>query len=321
MTGVSPGGVVGGTLCHGERVGAGHPVSQEGGATVTLQDLLSAWSFDPVPTVGVALAAVVYTVAWRLVPTRNRSGRRVVPVSRTLCFAGGLLALVVAVDGPPDVFAESSFSAHMVQHILLQTVAAPLLLLAGPVSLLLRADLPWLPRVVLVRILRSRSVAVLTHPVTAFGLFAVVLVVTHLTSFYELALEHEPVHEVEHVAYLLTALLFWWPALGVDPAPHRIGHLYRLLYLMVSMPVTAFLGVAITNAGHVLYPSYAQATSWGVSPLADQQVAGTLMWVAGMFTTVPAIGVVLMRWLDEESRRESRAPRVPPRNHHLAGAR
>jgi cytochrome c oxidase assembly factor CtaG len=276
---------------------------------VTLWGVLSAWSFDPVPTVGVVVAGVIYAAAWREVPTRGRRGRRVVPVSRACCFAGGLLALVVAVDGPPDVFAESSFSMHMVQHVLLQLVAAPLLLLGGPASLLLRADLRWLPRRVLVRILRSDPVAVLTHPVVAFGAFAVVLVVTHLTPLYELALEHEPVHQVEHLAYLLTALLFWWPAIGVDPAPHRIGHVYRLLYLMVSMPVTAFLGLAIADAGRVLYSSYDQPTPWGASGLADQQAAGTLMWVAGMFTTVPAVGVVLLRWLDDESRRELRSPR------------
>ncbi|HET7071267.1 MAG TPA: cytochrome c oxidase assembly protein [Nocardioides sp.] len=301
---------------------------------MTLWGVLSAWSFDPVPTAGVVVAGALYAAAWRRVPARGANvpggsrgprrprrhgGRRVVPVSRACCFAGGLLALVVAVDGPPDVFAESSFSMHMVQHVLLQLVAAPLLLLGGPVSVLLRADLPWLPRRVLVRILRSRIVALVTHPVVAFGAFTVVLVVSHLSPLYELALEHEPVHQVEHLAYLVTALLFWWPAIGVDPAPHRIGHLYRLLYLMVSMPVTAFLGLAIADAGRVLYSTYAQPTPWGATGLADQQAAGTLMWVAGMFTTVPAVGVVLMRWLDDESRREARAPGSAMRR-HPAGA-
>jgi len=296
------------SLCHGDRAVLRRWARREEG-TVTLWTVLSAWSFDPVPTVGVLVAGAIYAVAWRSLPTRNGRGRRVAPVSRAWCFAGGLLALLVAVNGPPDVYAESSFSMHMVQHVLLQLVAAPLLLLGGPVSLLLRADLRWLPRRALVRILRSRVVAAVTHPVVAFAAFAVVLVVTHLTPLYELALRHEPVHQVEHLAYLVTALLFWWPAIGVDPAPHRIGHLYRLLYLMVSMPVTAFLGLAIADAGRVLYSSYAQPTPWGASGLADQQAAGTLMWVAGMFTTVPAVGVVLLRWLDDESRREARAPR------------
>jgi cytochrome c oxidase assembly factor CtaG len=286
---------------------------------VTLEQVLSTWSLDPVPTAGVLITGALYAAAWRRVPISPRSGRRVIPVSRAWCFASGLLVLVVAVDGPPDSFAESSFSMHMLQHVLLQLVAAPLLLLGGPVSVLLRADSPWLPRRVLVRILRSGPVAVLTHPVVAFGGFAVVLVVSHLTPLYELALEHEPVHQVEHVAFLLTALLFWWPAIGVDPAPHRIGHLYRLLYLMVSMPVMAFLGLAIADTERVLYSSYAQPTPWGASPLVDQQAAGTLMWVAGMFTTVPAVGVVLMRWLDDESRRGDRAPDTALRR-HPAGA-
>jgi len=278
------------------------------GWEVTLGDVVSAWSFDPIPTVGLVIGGVLYALAWRRIPASSRSGRRVVPVLRAWSFAVGLLALLVAVNGPPDVLAESSFSIHMVQHLLLQLVAAPLLLLGGPVWVLLRADPPWLPRRVLVRVLRSRLVGVITHPVVAFGAFTVVLVVSHMTPLYELALEHEPVHQVEHLVYLLTALLFWWPAIGVDPAPHRIGHLYRLLYLMVSMPVMAFLGLAIANAERVLYSSYAQPTPWGASALADQQAAGTLMWVAGMFTMVPAVGVVLMRWLDDESRRGARAP-------------
>jgi putative membrane protein len=290
------------------------------GWEVTLGGALSAWSFDPLPTIGVVIGGVLYAVAWRRIPASSRSGRRVVPVVRAWSFAVGLLVLLVAVNGPPDALAESSFSMHMVQHMLLQVVAAPLLLLGGPVWVLLRADPPWLPRRVLVQVLRSRLVGVITHPVVAFGAFAVVLIVSHLTPLYELALEHEPVHQVEHLVYLLTALLFWWPAIGVDPAPHRIGHLYRVLYLMVSMPVMAFLGLAIANAGRVLYASYAQPTPWGASALTDQQAAGTLMWVAGMFTTVPAVGVVLMRWLDDESRRGARAPEVAW-HRHPAGVR
>jgi putative copper resistance protein D len=229
-----------------------------------------------------------------------------------VCFAGGLLVLVLAIDGPPDVLADSSFSVHMTQHVLLQMVAAPLILLGCPVSVLLRADPPWLRRRLLVRLLRSRLVTVITHPAVTLAAFAIVLVGTHLTALYEVALEHEPVHQAEHVVYLTTALLFWWPAIGADPAPRRVSHPVRLFYLMLSMPVTAFLGLAIANADHVLYASYAQATPWGGAPLADQQAAGTLMWVAGMFTTVPAVGVVLMRWLDEESRRETRGSTSRP---------
>jgi len=213
----------------------------------------------------------------------------------------------VALDGPPDALSEAAFSMHMVQHLLLEMVAAPLLLLGGPLTLLLLADPPWLPRRVLARVLRSRAIRFLAHPVTALSLFSLVLVGSHLTRVYNLALEHQGVHEAEHVAYLATALLFWWPAIGVDPAPHRLSYPARLLYLFLVMPVMAYLGIAITSASRVLYPYYAtHLPPWGASALADQQVAGWLMWESGAITLIPAMGLILLRWLDDEERTQAR---------------
>jgi len=239
---------------------------------------------------------------------------------RMICFGAGLLAIVVAADGPPDVLADVSLSAHMIQHLLLQLVAPPLLLLGAPLSLLLRADPPWLPRRILARVLRSRPVRVLAHPVIALALFTVVLVGSHLTPLYNLALQHEWLHELEHAAFLVTALLFWWPAIGVDPAPHRLSYPARLLYLLVDMPVMAYLGLAIANSSRVLYPWYAaHPPPWGASALQDQGVAGTIMWVSGTFTMIPAMAVVFLRWLDDDARkqakredRQARGDRQPP---------
>lgn len=279
---------------------------------MTLVQALRQWSFDPIPSIGVIVAAIVYGWAFARVASTPRVGaaRGTVPRSRAVCFAAGLVALVIAVDGPPDVLSESSFSLHMVQHMLLQMVAAPLLLLGGPVLLLLRADLPLLPRRTLARILRSTAVRVLTNPVAALLTFSVVLVGSHFSPLYGLALQHEWVHELEHVVYFATALIFWWPAVGVDPAPRRMTPPARLFYLFISMPVPALLGVAISNAGRELYPYYLNhPVPWGSSPIADQQLAGTLMWTAGMFTIAPALAVVLMRWLEEESRRQARRER------------
>jgi putative membrane protein len=226
---------------------------------------------------------------------------------RMICFGAGLLAIVVAVDGPPDVLSGVSLSAHMVQHLLLQLVAPPLLLLAAPLSLLLRADPPWLPRRALVPVLRSRPVRVLAHPLTALALFTLILVGSHLTPLYNLALEHEWLHELEHAAFFLTALLFWWPAIGVDPAPHRLSYPGRLLYLLLDMPVMAYLGLAIAGSSHILYPYYAaHPPPWGASPLQDQGVAGTIMWIAGTFTMIPAMAVIFLRWLDDEGRKQER---------------
>ena len=261
------------------------------------------------PTLGVGVAAVGYAAArQRLAGGPHRAVTlRAAGRGRMACFGAGLLAIIVAVDGPPDVLSDASFSAHMVQHLLLQMVAAPLLLLAGPLGLLLRADPPWLPRQVLSRVLRSRPVRVVAHPVTALGVFTVVLVGSHLTPLYNLALEHDWVHQLEHLAFLVSALLFWWPAIGVDPAPHQLRYPGRLLYMLLAMPVMAYLGLAIANSSRVLYPYYAvYLAPWGATALQDQGAAGTLMWIAGTFTMVPVMALLLLRWLDEDERRQAR---------------
>jgi cytochrome c oxidase assembly factor CtaG len=270
-----------------------------------------------VPTIGVGVAALGYFAArQRLISSPDAVGvRSYAGRGRMICFGAGLLAIVVAVDGPPDALSGVSFSAHMVQHLLLQLVAPPLLLLGAPLGLVLRADPPWLPRRALARLLRSRPVRVLAHPVTALGLFTIILVGSHLTPFYNLTLEQEWAHELEHAAFFVTALLFWWPAIGVDPAPHRLSYPARLLYLFLDMPVMAYLGLAIASSSRVLYPYYAaHPPPWGASALQDQGVAGTIMWISGTFTMIPAMAVVLLRWLDEDARRQARREARPARD-------
>jgi cytochrome c oxidase assembly factor CtaG len=288
--------------------------------------VLTAWEIDPAPTVGVGATALLYLLALQRIRSsqpgyswRPRAGR---PRAHPAAFGVGLLVLLVAIDGPPDYLSESSFSAHMVQHLLIQLVAAPLLILGAPLSLLLRADTRWLPRRRLAGVLRGRAVGVVSHPVAAFALFAAVMVGSHLTPVYNLALEHQWVHQVEHLGYLLTALLFWWPAIGIDPGPHRLAHPGRVLYLLLIMPVMAFLGVAIVSTGRVLYPYYAvHPPPWGATPLSDQGLAGILMWISGMLIITPAAGVALLRWLDQDALDQARREATHlPVGRQVAGA-
>jgi putative membrane protein len=266
-----------------------------------LGDTLSAWVLNPTPVVAVLIAAVGYASAVRALALGP--GTAPWPRLRTAAFGGGLLAVLVAACGPPDAFADVSFTAHMVQHLLLQLLAAPLLVLGMPVTLLLRADTRWLPRRRLGRALRRPAVRVLSLPTVTFAAFAVVLVGSHLPAVYDLTLRNETVHEAEHALYLATACLFWWTAIGLDPAPGRPTHPTRLLYQLLIMPVMTFLGVAIAGAGRVLYPHYGDNPSpWGASALQDQQTAGTLMWISGMVIIPPLLVLVLLRWLDQEER-------------------
>ena len=130
---------------------------------------------------------------------------------------------------------------------------------------------------------------------------------SHFSALYERSLQNEAVHGFEHLVYLGAALLFWWPVVGVDPSPSRLSHPARILYLFLSMPQTALLGLAIYEADHVLYPHYLLTTaSVGVSTLGDQHAAGAIMWTTGMFFIVPALGFVLMDWLAREEREAAR---------------
>jgi putative copper resistance protein D len=270
---------------------------------VGARDVLAAWEFDPVPTVGILLVGLGYGAA-RL---RIRGSGTARPPGRDVAFVAGLLTLLIAVDGPPDAYADVSFAVHMAQHLLIQLVVAPLLLLGAPVTLLLRADPPWLRRRIVVRVLRTRTVHVLSRPSVTFTAFAVVLIGSHLPPVYDLALRNDTIHAIEHAAYLATALLFWWPAVGVDPGQAKPGHAARLLYVLLVMPLMAFLGVAIAGTDRILYPFYAaHQPPWGATPLQDQHLAGTLMWVSGMVTIPPVLVLILLRWLAQDDREHDR---------------
>ena len=255
---------------------------------------------DPV-ALGVVAAAFGYLVA----DARVRRARGRVPRSRArLAFFAGLGVLVIALTGPLDAAVSTSFSVHMVQHLLLTMIAAPLLLLGAPVTLALQAW-PGTPRRWLLATLRSAPARVLGNPLVAWALFFVVLWGIHFTSLYEAALRNDGVHAFEHIALLVTALLFWMPIVRADPVTSGLSYPARILYLFVAMPAMAFLGLTIVTSRHVLYPAYAQAD--GVArALADQRAAGAIMWAGTMVLIVPALGLVLLDWMRADEREAAR---------------
>jgi putative membrane protein len=264
------------------------------------------WSADP-GVVGV-LAATAAAYAGGVRRARRRHGRGAVPTRHVAAFAGGLVAIAVALVSPLDYWAEQLFSAHMVQHDLLAMVAPPLLLLGAPLTVALRAVRPATARRWIAPALHSRPVLLLTAPPVAFGLFTTFLWVAHLSPLYDAALRDDRIHVLEHLGFLGLGLLFWWPVVGIDPNPRPLSHPARLLYLFVMMPVSSLLGLALTTANHVLYPAYVTtAAPLGVDPLADQRLAGAIMWEGDMLFVVAVMAIVLLDWLDSDERRTVRA--------------
>jgi putative copper resistance protein D len=266
------------------------------------------WSFDPHVQLAVFGAAALYLLAVRRVDGAHPANP--VPAKRTAAFLAGLVAIEIALQSGIERYDTTLFSVHMVQHMLLTLVAAPLLVLGAPVTLLLRVASPETRRRWILPVLHSRILRVVSHPLAAWGAFTAVMWLTHVTPMFDAALESEPLHQLEHALYLGTALLFWWPVIGVDPSPRRMGYPGRMGYLFLQMPQSTFLAVLIYSAATALYPHYATTgRTWGPSPLVDQQAAGALMWVWGDLTFLVAMLIVLAAWWRAEEAKTLRQER------------
>lgn len=271
----------------------------------TLATLVGGWSFDP--TIALPLLASLAVYLWLVRRVDRAHPGNPVPRGQVACFVGALVAIEVALQSGIEAYDTTLFSVHMVQHILLMFVAAPLIALSAPITLLLRAvDHRW--RVgLIVPILHSRALRVLAFPVVSWVVFAAVMWGTHFSPLFEAALEDPLVHDLEHLLFLGSALLFWWPVVGRDPGPWRMPHPARIVYLFLQMPQNTFLSVAIYGAGAPLYAHYATlGRTWGPTVLADQQAAGAIMWVAGDLTFLVAILGVAAAWLRAEERDTAR---------------
>lgn len=270
--------------------------------------LLLGWTFEPLPT----LAIVAALIWWRWAVGRVNAAHPANPVPRrrTVAFVAGMAALAAALLSGIDRYDTSLFSIHMVQHVLLTLVAAPLIALAAPITLLLRVASPGTRRRVILPVLHARVTRILAFPVVAWLVFAAVMWVSHFSPLFDAALEDPLTHDLEHVAFLAAALLFWWPAVALDPGPWRMPHPVRALYVFLQMSQNTLLAVVLVNARTVLYPHYATIDrAWGPTPLADQQMAAAFMWVAGDLLFLTATMAILVGWSRAEGRETARADR------------
>ena len=263
---------------------------------------LTQWSFDPLVTTTILIPLVAYLAAVRRIDAEHPANP--VPRRRVAAWLGGLAVMALALCSSIDVYSQLLFSVHMVQHMLLVFVAAPLLCLGAPVTVLLRVATHEQRTGTILPLLHSRVLTWLTHPLVDWSLLTAVMWIAHFSPLYELALENSWVHAGEHALFLAAGVLFWWPVVGADPGPRPLSYPVRLGYVMLQMPQNAFLGLTIFTANHVLYPYYAQlGLSWLPDPLADQALGGGLMWVAGDLMFLMPVLLVVAAWLRDEERR------------------
>lgn len=259
--------------------------------------LWQAYTLDAEVLVPMLLFAGLYIAGLRRMWRRAGSGRGV-EYWRVGCFAAAMLALILALIWPFDVLGGFSLAAHMTQHVLLTTVAAPLLVLCAPVVTMIWAlPIDWRRRLGNAgqnRLIRSGWRAV-TLPLFAWLFYALCLWCWHMPALYQAALHNDGLHIFEHVSFFASALLLWWTAL-ISVRTTELGLGAGIFLLFTTSLQAGLLGALLTFAQRPFYPFYETTVSgFGLDTLADQQLAGILMWIPGGL--VYLAGAMWLTWL------------------------
>lgn len=260
---------------------------------------LQSWTFDPWIIVPLVVAAGIYFRGWREL-------RRQMPdrftAWRLVAFLSGLAIIFVAIASPLDAFAGLLLQVHMVQHILLMMMAPPLILLGAPAIPMLRGLPQSVAKTGLGPFLAwpalRRLGHFLAHPVVCWTSFVVANLAWHIPALYELALRSPFWHRVEHICFLGTALLFWWPVIQPWPSISRWPRWAMIPYLLLADLQNTALSAFIVFYERVIYPTYATVPRlWGISVLNDQAAAGSIMWVLGSVIFLVPVGWLIYQIL------------------------
>lgn len=267
------------------------PTSAATLAAIGPQDVWTAWSLDPLVLGALAAAAWIH----------RQGGPGAADPWRARAFAAGLAAVAVALLSPLEALSGALASAHMTQHVLLVAVAAPLLALSTPSHRLLRgtplavrrATGRWRARLGL----SPPRTRLLRHPAVVWFLPVATLWIWHSRAAYDLAVRNELAHVIEHATLLGAALLLWTWLVQVDRGRDRAYGLAILVVFTVAMS-SVFLSVLLTFATGPWYDAYLTTTAaFGLTPLADQQLAGVILWVPAGAVYVAAGLTLVVRWI------------------------
>ena len=238
--------------------------------------------------IGTFLLAVLYL--WAVGPLRKRKGWAPrFPVGRAVTFFVRLLVLLCSLNGPlHDLSDFYLFSMHMVQHLLLTQIMAPLLILGLPA---------WLVAAIVRKPAMARAARFWGSPLVGGGLFIAAIIFWHLIPFYDLMMRNHNIHIATHLMFMVTAVMAWWCVCCPVDAGGRLKEPAQMLYLFLLGVPMQIVAAVITLSDSVLYPWYASAPrTWGLLPLDDQQLGGLLMWVPGGLGLWIAITAVWLVW-------------------------
>lgn len=286
-------------------------------APLTLAHYLFGINVDPLWLIGCCFALFFYLAG---VVRLHRRGDKW-PIGRTIAWVAGILSLLWVTNGGINVYEKYLFSSHMLAHMLL-TMAVPVLLVPGaPVTLALRAikkrpDGSRGGREWILLVVHSKIAAFLTHPITAAVLFAGSLWVFYYSPLFSWATTDHIGHEWMIIHFLITGYLFVQSLIGIDPVPYRLPYPLRLVLLLGTMAFHAFFGLSILTTDSLFLADWfgAMGRTWGVTPMADQQLAGGIAWSIGEIPTVALAITVAVQWSRSDARESKRRDRQADRN-------
>jgi cytochrome c oxidase assembly factor CtaG len=264
----------------------------------------SSWTFQPGTTIAVTVAGMLYGIGY------YGGGARAIRPLRAWLFVLGIAVMLLATVSPLHAAAESTFSGHMIQHLVFMFVAAPLIV-AGRPGLVMALAFPIAARKRMWSIGRAQPIATATRVagrplVILFG-YAAVLWMWHLPGPYQAAIRSPGLHALEHAMFLGVSIAFWHAVVRTGPR-RSVGHI-PAMFLVLGTMLQSTLLAAILTFGGIAYPIYvARAAAWGIDPRADEQLAGTIMWVPSTILYLVVFGVLFVRWLKEMDSLHARRP-------------
>jgi putative membrane protein len=263
---------------------------------VNLHTVVWEWQHGPF-AIG-AVVVLVAVAAWYVMSVRRLEARgRHWSRWRIVSFLGGLLAVAVALAGSVATFANYTFTAHIIQHLLLMVVAPPLGALGAPMTLLLQTSRRSTKRRAL-RALRSHVFRVVSHPLPVFFLYYLSMYAFFLSGAIGYAMAHMWVMDLVNLGFLGGATLFWWPMVGIDPTPGGgMGHGMKIINLLIGIPIESFLGIALMEKTTTIASIYT---------LASTRAGGGLLWAASDLASMVGVAPIFLQWVRADARNARR---------------
>jgi putative membrane protein len=268
------------------------------------QAIFADWSPPILLTGTLAFVALIYLRGWFQI-RKTRSSQ--FPKWRLVSFLLGIAVIWLAIASPLDGFADALLSAHMAEHLLLMSFVPPLLLIAWPVVPMLRGLPRGLTRYIVAPLIRRRRLRQLGHwlvtPILAWLAMNITFLAWHIPAAYDFALEHEHWHEFEHLSFLGTSILFWWPIIGPWPSRARGIGWFMLPYLVLADIVNTALSAFLAFCERPVYDYYLkEPNAFNIAPAVDQRAGAVIMWVIGSLVfLVPAV-LITYRILQQHER-------------------